>query len=267
LGFGRVLWTGCCGMLCLIPMAWISFRFLDLGSAVTGGLFVDMGDALDSLFLGMLGGMLGPFAAVLPLLINGIMGIISLVFFPLHWALWYRPDDISMAIAIILPWILCGTITSALFCKTAKKGFDTGLAVGVGYGIFMAIIPFLIQGILAALSLGTIDLITIFDGLFTGLTDLPYIAAVLTACLEGGLIGGVFGAFIGSLKYKPDSETTNIKKAKKKNEKEPQLAKTTAQPETKTVGKSSAGGGVFCPNCGTKVIGGDAFCPNCGTKV
>ena len=49
MGFGRVVWSGCVGMLCLIPMAWISFSFLDLTGSVTGGLITNLNTALSSL--------------------------------------------------------------------------------------------------------------------------------------------------------------------------------------------------------------------------
>jgi hypothetical protein len=61
LGFGRVVWSGCVGMLCLIPMAWISFSFLDLTGSITGGLITNLNDALSSLgtLMGGIGTILG----------------------------------------------------------------------------------------------------------------------------------------------------------------------------------------------------------------
>ncbi|MBA7643832.1 hypothetical protein ES703_51566 [subsurface metagenome] len=50
MGWGRVIGSGCLGMLCLIPMAWISFSLLDLTSSVTGGLINNLNDAIASLF-------------------------------------------------------------------------------------------------------------------------------------------------------------------------------------------------------------------------
>ncbi|MHA1819659.1 MAG: zinc ribbon domain-containing protein [Promethearchaeota archaeon] len=268
MGLWRVIWTGCLGMLCLVPMAWLSFRFFDLGAAITNGLFIDLGPALDTLFLSFLPSSMGALASLVPILVEGLLGLIMLVFFPLHWALYYRPDEVGFAIAIIIPWILAGTITSALFCKTTKKGFDTGMAIGVGYAIGFGALPFLLQAVIGAATGGAfpVDFISIFNGLFSGLTDLPYLGAVLTATLEGGLIGGIFGAFIGSLKYNPDEEETGGKKSKKKVTEEPTFASSSISRDTSSVSGAS-GGTLFCPNCGAKVSSNDPFCPNCGAKI
>ena len=153
MGLWRVMWTGCLGMLCLIPMAWFSFNVLDLGSAVTGGLFIGIGDAMDTAFTtafaaaGITGGFLTGFV---PFIVQGLLGIIMLWYFPLHWALYYRPDDIGMALAIVLPWMLTGTITAALFCKKARKGLTTGLAVGMAYALFVGVFPLIISAIINA---------------------------------------------------------------------------------------------------------------------
>jgi len=264
MGLWRVMWTGCLGMLCLIPLAWFSFNVLDLGAAITGSLFIGIGDAIDTAF--SLVPLPGFLAGFIPFIIQGIMGIILLWFFPLHWALYYRPDDITMALAIVLPWLLVGTITAALFCKKARQGFDTGVAIGLAYALFIGLFPFIIQAIINAatggMGLGVFNIMDVFNGLFSGMTDLPYIWAVITSCLEGGLIAGVFGALIGSLKYKPGNqlETTKVKKAKKKKE-EPKISAV-----TDTSGSTNTSG-IFCPNCRSKVVPGDPFCPNCGSKL
>ncbi|MHA1728149.1 MAG: zinc ribbon domain-containing protein [Promethearchaeota archaeon] len=275
MGLWRVIWTGCCGMCCLIPMAWISFSFLDLSSAVTNGIFIDVGPALSSILQGFLPEGLGTLSGIL---VGGLIGLIMLIFFPLHWALYYRPDNIPMALAIILPWILVGTITSALFCKKAKQGFDTGLAIGLGYALGTSIIVLAIQGFLSGM-IG-VNIIDIFNGLFTGLTDLPFFVALLTSCLEGGLIGGIFGAFIGSLRYKPDSGSNKGKKRKKAKKGKNSEAGETGDlfdneplfgevKEGKKKGKGKAAGKSknLCPHCGAKLISGDIFCPNCGSAV
>lgn len=262
MGLWRVMWTGCLGMLCLVPLAWFAFNVLDLGSAITGGLFIGIGDALDTAFAtafaaaGITGGFLTGFV---PFIVQGLLGIVMLWYFPLHWALYYRPDDITMALAIVLPWLLVGTITAALFCKKARQGFDTGLAIGLAYALVIGVIPFTI---LSFLPTGGFDVIGIFNGLFGGMTDLPYLWAVVTSCVEGGLIAGVFGALIGSLKYKPDGqlEKVKVKKAKKKKA-EPKIAAMTDGTSSTTISGSN------CPNCSSKVIPGDPFCPNCGTKL
>ena len=264
MGLGRVIWTGCLGMLCLIPMAWFSFNVLDLGAAITGSLFIGIGDAMDTLFATVLPPEAGFLSGFVPFIVQGFLGILMLWFFPLHWALWYRPDDIGMAMAIVLPWLLVGTISSALFCKKAKQGFDTGLAVGLAYALGIGLIPFIVLSFLPL----PIDIMGVFNGLFGGMTDLPYLWAVILSCVEGGLIAGVFGALIGSLKYKPEGglatpKTKKGKKAKKVRSKKTEPTITTAP----TLDGSSTSSGMSCPNCSSKVVPGDPFCPNCGTKL
>lgn len=260
MGLGRVIWTGCLGMLCLIPCAWIAFRFFDLGAAITGGLLIDVGAALETGLMYVLPADLGAAKGIIPMLVNGIFGLLMVVFFPIHWSLIYRPDAVDFAIAIIIPWILVGTLTSALFCKSAKKGFDSAMAVGIGYAIIFIAIPFILNAIINNMAGGGggFNIMDIFDGIFGGLTDLPYIAAVLFACLEGGFIAGVFGAFIGALKYNPDAEQDVSKKSKKwkKETKEPTFG-----------GSSAPTFSMKCPSCGTKVTSEDSFCPQCGRSL
>lgn len=268
MGLGRVMWTGCLGMCCLIPMAWLSFNVLDLGAAVTNGLLVDLGTALETIFAAVIPSSFSWAVALIPILVEGTMGVTMLIFFPLHWALYYRPDEIGFAFAIIIPWILSGALTSALFCKTTKKGFDTGLAIGVGYAILVGAVPFALSGLINAIFHVSFDIMPLLDGVFSGMTDLPYVAAVLTSCLEGGLIGGIFGAFIGSIKYDPSQTKSKAPKGKKQPEPKVKSEKfggsaSTAQPK---IG-ARAGSTEFCPNCGAKIMVGDPFCPNCGTKV
>lgn len=253
-------------MLCLIPTSWLAFEFLDLGAAITNGLFLELGPALSSLFGAIPG--LGAASGVVSILTQGTLGVVSLIFFPLHWSLYYRPDEVAFAFAIILPWLLTGTLTSALFCKSAKQGFDTGLAVGLGYALGVGLFPLLIQAILEAAAGLSIDIIGVLDGIFSGMTDLPYLLAVVTACVEGGIICGTFGAFIGSLKYDPE-EMEEGKKDKKEKEPEPTVSASdwSASSDSSSDRLDSPGGSEFCPNCGTKVLGGDAFCPNCGAKM
>lgn len=253
-------------------MAWISFRFLDLGAAVTNGLFIDLGPALDTVFNAVIPSSVSALSNILPVLVEGFMGILLLIFFPLHWALWYRPDQVTFAIAIILPWILVGTITAALFVRKGKQGFDTGLSVGIGYAIVAIVFPLILQALIGSLGGVSINLFSILNGVFGGFTDLPYIAAVLTACLEGGFIGGIFGAFIGSLKYDPNRIEKKGKKSKKSKKAiaEPVFATPTfgaTMNSRSDVPSTSSNENIFCPNCGTKVVPGDPFCPNCGSKV
>lgn len=253
IGFGRVCWSGCVGMLCLIPMAWISFSFLDLTSAVTGGLITDLGTALNSL-----GAFLGPLGSFIGIVGGAVIGLALIFLFPIHWCLFYRPDDVMLLIAVMLPWILCCTITSAISAHSPRGGIHTSLAIGIGYMIPALLIYFLIPVIINAFTggMGMGSLIAgIFDGLAAGLTDLPYALAVFTAILEGSLVGAVFGGFIGSLKYKPEGGKSKpkVKKSKAKGEE-------TREP---TLGDIESD---FCINCGAKLTPGDEFCTNCGSR-
>jgi len=112
MGWGRVIGSGCLGMLCLIPMAWISFSLLDLTSSVTGGLINNLNDAIASI-----GGLLGIGAVgdILSIVAGAFLGLILILLFPIHWCIFYRPDDVLLLISVVLPWILCCTISSAIF--------------------------------------------------------------------------------------------------------------------------------------------------------
>ncbi|MFX1408102.1 MAG: zinc ribbon domain-containing protein [Promethearchaeota archaeon] len=260
MGIGRVIGSGCVGMLCLIPMAWLSFSFLDLTGSITGGLIEDLGAALGS--LGDIP-MLGGFGTLIGIVGGMVLGLALIFLFPIHWCLFYRPDDVMLLISVILPWILCCTITSALFAHSPRGGIHTSLAIGIGYMIPALLIYFLIPVIVDAFSggMGLGSLIAgIFDGLASGLTDLPYALAVFTAILEGSLVGAVFGGFIGSLKYKPAGAAAKPKKSKVKGEvmREPTLASS----ESESIAKTD-----FCTNCGAKLVPGDDFCTNCGAKL
>ena len=260
MGIGRVIGSGCAGMLCLIPMAWISFSFLDLTGSVTGGLIEDLGAAL-----GSLGGFLGGFGTIIGILGGAVIGLALIFLFPIHWCLFYRPDDVMLLISVILPWILCCTITSALFAHSPRGGIHTSLAIGIGYMIPALLIYFLIPVIVNAFTGGMVPgigalIAGIFDWLAAGLTDLPYALAVFTAILEGSLVGAVFGGFIGSLKYKPEGAAAKPKKVKSKGKDfmEPTLGVS----ERETISKTD-----FCTNCGAKLVPGDDFCTNCGAKM
>jgi hypothetical protein len=245
LGFGRVVWSGCVGMLCLIPMAWISFSFLDLTGSITGGLITNLNDAL-----GSLGTLMGGLGAILGVIGGAFIGLILIFLFPIHWCLFYRPDDVLLLISVILPWILCCSITAAISAHSPRGGIHTSLAIGIGYMIPALLIYFILPFIptVGALIGG------IIDGLTTGLTDLPYALAVFTSILEGSLVGAVFGGFIGSLKYKPEGGKTQ--KVKKTKGKVPDVSEPTLDGvETD-----------FCTNCGSKLSPGDEFCTNCGFK-
>ena len=252
MGWGRVIKSGIVGMLLLIPMAYVSFRFLNLTEGVTGGLIANIDDALASLTED-----LGFFAILVEFIAGAAIGALLIFLFPIHWCLFYRPDDIMLIIAITLPWILCCVITSAIFAHTPRGGVHTSLAIGIGYAIILSVLYIVLA---LVLPLGS----TILDGLLMGLTDLPYLLAVLTAIFEGTLVGAVFGAFVGSLKYKP-------KGGKKKKKKVKIKAETTETgelfpreiTEEKTVSTPTSD---FCKNCGARLTDEDLFCINCGAK-
>jgi hypothetical protein len=243
-------------MLFLVPMAWISFSFLNLSSGITGGLIEDLEVALNGLIFSL---SLPPFMqGLLSFLGSALIGLVLILFFPIHWCLTYRPNDISLIIAVIAPWILCCVITSAIFAHSPRGGIHTSLAIGIGYMIIALsiyfIIPLILNFFLPGLGVGGL-VAGILDGLSIGLTDLPYALAVFTAILEGCLVGAVFGGFIGSLKYKPKSA---VKKKKVKVKASP------ADDDEPTLEKSIDTD--YCTHCGAKLTPGEEFCTNCGQK-
>lgn len=255
MGFKRVLGSGIVGMLLLVPFAWISFRFLNLTSEVTNGLIQNL-EEID------LSGLLGAGGGVITFLFGALVGLFMVCFFPIHWALQYRPEDIGLLIALATPWILTGAISSALFAHSPRGGLHTSLAVGIGYFILMLLPYFAIGALMAQAGLGGAGT-ALFNGLTSGLTDLPYIAAIFLATMEGALLGGVFGAFIGSLKYKPEGVSSSGKKSSSSSfsEEEPSFSDFDSTPPT-----APKGGADFCTNCGAKLTPDDMFCTNCGAK-
>ncbi|MFW9969962.1 MAG: zinc ribbon domain-containing protein [Candidatus Odinarchaeota archaeon] len=253
MGWGRVIKSGIVGMLIFIPMAYISFRFLNLTEGVTGGLLENVDDAL-----GMLSTFLGFGGIVLELIAGALIGVILVLLFPIHWCIMYRPDDIGLIIAVTIPWILTCVIASALFAHSPREAIHTSLSVGIGYAIISVVLYIII--IVISQGWGT----TILDGLSSGLTDLPYLAAVLTAILEGCLVGTIFGAFIGSLRYKPGGPKG--KKKRVKIEKESPETTEMFPREKEEVESVSVATSDFCKNCGAKLTGDDLFCTNCGAK-
>ena len=247
MGWGRVIGSGCIGMLCLIPMAWISFSFLDLTGSVTGGLINNLNVALAD--IGSLLG-LGALGDILGFVASAFLGLILILLFPIHWCIFYRPDDVLLVISVILPWILCCTITSAIFAHSPRGGIHTSLAIGIGYLIPAMAIYFVLPLIPVVGSI----IGGVLDGAVSGLTDLPYLLAVFTAILEGCLVGAVFGGFIGSLKYKPTEGTAQPKVRKSKDK-----AEEAEEP--------SLDGSELCPNCNAKLIPGNEFCTNCGSAI
>ncbi|MFX1365602.1 MAG: zinc ribbon domain-containing protein [Promethearchaeota archaeon] len=254
MGWGRVIKSGCAGMCCLIPMAFVSFRFLNLTEGITGGLITNVDDAIGSLT-----SELGGIGLLLQILAGMLIGAVLIFLFPIHWCLFYRPDDVMLIIAVTIPWILCCAITSGLFAHSPRGGVHTSFAIGIGYVIILSII-YIILAIVIPAGLGP----AILDGLLIGLTDLPYLVAVLTAVLEGTLVGAVFGAFIGSLKYKPTGGKEKKKKKKIKVKDEDLVPGEMFAREV--IEEESTPTSDYCKNCGAKLTSEDLFCTNCGAK-
>ncbi len=256
MGWGRVIKSGIVGMIIFVPMAYISFRFLNLTEGVTSGLIQNIDEALGDLtsLLGF-GGVFFQFIA------GALIGVILVLLFPIHWCIMYSPDDIGLIIAITLPWILTCVIASGLFAHSPREAIHTSLSIGIGY----AIISLVLYGILSValpFGLGAI----LLDGLSYGLTDLWFLPAALTAILEGCLVGTVFGAFVGSLRYKPEGAKAKKKRVRPKVKEE--AAETTEMFPRETVEEKieTTHQSDFCTNCGAKLTTEDLFCINCGAK-
>jgi hypothetical protein len=245
MAFGRVLWTGIVGMIFLMLTSWISFSALDLTASITGGLITNLNAGLAAL-----SGFLPGIGAFISIIAGAFLGLILILLFPIHWCLFYRPDDVLLIISVILPWILTCSLIAAIGAHSPRGGIHSSLAVGIGYIILTLVLYFLIPAIPVAGSL----IGGVIDGLSTGLTDLPFALATLTAILEGSLVGAVFGAFIGSLKYKGKG-VGKAPKAKKVKEERVEEVEPTLDSS------------VSCANCGAKLIPGNDFCTNCGSKI
>jgi len=252
LGWGRVIKSGIVGMLLLIPMSYISFRLLNLGESITGDLISDFPAAVTAIL-----GLFGLDVPIIDILAGLLIGLVLVFFFPIHWCIIYRPEDIGLILAVTFPWILTCVITSALFARSPREGIHTSLSIGIGYIIVLSVVYVVIA---IATPIGQ----AIIDGLLLGLTDLYYMVAVLTAIFEGCLVGVVFGAFAGSLRYKPKGVKEKKKKVKVKEE---PIETTEMFPreivEEETVSTTVSD---FCTNCGAKLTADDLFCTNCGAK-
>ncbi len=248
MGWKRVIGSGIAGMFCLIPMAYISFRFLNLTEGITGGLIQNVDDAL-----GSISSLIGAGGVFIEIIGGALIGVALIFLFPIHWDIFYRPDDIGLILAVTLPWILCCVITSGIFARSPKQGVHTSLAIGIGYAIILTVIYLVL---IIAYPLGSV----ILDGIVLGLTDLPYLLAVLTAVFEGCFVGAVFGGFVGSLKYKPES--AKGKKVKSRGKVEVfELSE-----ESRAIESSELAEETSCSNCGAKLTIDDLFCINCGAK-
>ena len=196
-------------------MAGVSFIFFDLGNAISGGLFVNLGAALQSLLESEL--EIAGLGTLISILIGGFTGLISIIIFPIHWLLIYRPDEIGMAFAMVIPWILAISISAALFAKSAREGIFIGLYLAIGYiivgvGIYIGITSLISTA--AESTIGTAGIV----GAFQGLTGLHPVLALFLSIFEGCLIGGIFGALVGSLKYKPGQDEEFTPKQRKKKD-------------------------------------------------
>lgn len=250
-------------MLCLIPMSLISFYLFDLVGVVTGGLISNFNELTLSLPDDL---------KIVGILLGGLGGILIILLFPVHWIIMYRGDDPVMMIAIVLPWILCCVVTSGIFAHSPRGGLHTSIAIGLGWLIVGVVASFALTTLLAN-ALGPLS--GVIDAAITGLTDLPLQAAIVLSCLEGMAIGSVFGAFIGSLKYKPEGMSSSKKtKSKKKKSKKSKSATPTAEPTMSSTPStsyqapsSSGASSAYCTNCGMKLQAGDTFCTNCGAAI
>ena len=265
MGFGRVVKSGCLGALCLIPMAWISFSVFDLGAAVSGGALTNIGSGLNTYLPQLIPGGQG---ALLSVLIGGLLGLVSILLFPMHWFLMYRPDEWTYALAVMIPWILTAFITAYLTAHSARGGINTSFAVGIFYIIVFG-------GALTAISAASSSVGAILSGVIQGFTDLSPVAAVFFSCIEGSAIGAAFGALAGAMKYDPSNndidEGKKEKKGKDKGKKKNKYEKINSGKKKDTFGSSSSGpsvggGSRVCPECGSDVDEGDLFCMNCGYK-
>lgn len=242
-------------------MSGVSFIFFDLGNAISGSLFVNLGAAIRGLLETAVGSGGG---TLISILVGGLMGIGSVLMFPIHWMLYYRPDDPGMAIALIIPWILCIGITSLLFAKKAKDGIMIGVRLAIGYIVFGGLIYFGITFALASSGAGNIGS-GVINGVFVGLTDLHPILSLILAVIEGCLIGGVFGALIGALKFDPAKQDYEMKPKKEKSVKKSKKGNEEFSDMSFSYGAQSSDGKATqkCPHCGANIKAGVTFCIKC----
>jgi zinc ribbon protein len=211
-----------------------------------------------------------------------------ILLFPIHWVLQYRPDHPEFALAMMIPWVLCVFISGLMFAKNMKDGFMIGIKLAIGYIVVGILVVTAIGAIMANIPGGQ----AIFDSLILGLTDLSPTAAVIFSCIEGGLIGGVFGALAGAIRYKPGEEYN----PKGKSGKEENTNAFGGQAQPATVYGAPVGQPMyqaptdqvprgqpayqapvgqpqgipaksdFCVNCGAALEPGVQFCTQCGQR-
>lgn len=97
----------------------MSASLFDLTNAISGSLFVNVGSAISGIFTLATGnesvGTLGT------ILLGGLMSIVSVLIFPIHWLLIYRPDEAGMALALMIPWVLSIGISALLLLNLLSK--------------------------------------------------------------------------------------------------------------------------------------------------
>jgi len=273
--FFKGCFVNCFTSCCLVFMSAIAFTVFDLGSAITGGLFTNVGDAITGLLK-----IASPEAGgIISIFVNGFMGLFLILLFPVHWILAYRPGDAAYALALIIPWILAVFITAIIFSRSAKEGFYTGIWLGGG---FMIVGLILVYGLTALLTQSGGPEAAIFtgaiNGVYLGLTDLPPCWAIFLSCLEGGLVGGAFGALAGAIRFKPGQDGYQPKTPRSKKSRKSASAFSSPKPAPQEPPASAYGLGSstqqtsmpgmrICPNCSTPVEEGTAFCTNCGNRV
>lgn len=258
----------CASYLCLIPMAWISFTVFDLGSAITGGLFTNMGSALNDVF------KLVPELSTIPglgVIAGGFVGVMLITVFPLHWMLQFRPDEPIFTIALIIPWILTVFISALIWSKDAKDGAKFSLRVGL---------PWMIGGIIISIGLNALldsefpGGSAIINGVFTGLTGTPLAVSIFLACLEGIFVGAIFGALAGAIRYDPKKQyapknydAMSVGSNGAFGQSSYSSENNSAYSPTSAYSSPSSKETTFCTNCGSSVESGIDFCTNCGHKV
>jgi hypothetical protein len=212
-------------------MAWISFQFFGLDAAITGGLFVNLGPALTNLLVYFIDNQ--SLATILNIFGGGIFGVISILIFPLHWLLFFRPDQPLFALALLLPWILWSVVSALIYARSMKQGFMLPLKIGLFLIILMFLLfsalPYVIGSLFHNQVLAK-SLKGIFDSLAQGLAgfpddmplhDLGAFEISALAIIEGTFVGGVFGALIGAIKYDPADPDEGYKPKTTTKAKEP----------------------------------------------
>ena len=104
------------------------------------------------------------------------------------------------------------------------------------------------------------------NAVFIGLTGLHPVLSVFFACIEGGLIGGIFGALIGAIKYDPNKVTYEPKKRKKSKKKDSEFDMDVEEEDEQfSFGTKTADGSKTfpCPFCGANLKEGLKYCMSC----